>query len=213
MRTTISRRISICPLSVLRKIRNGLAVDLLDNTGAVLTHSTIDFVSPQVDNGLQSDAGQGAHSQASSHLRNGQLVNARVTWSTDQTADGSGAGRGPHRRPVVRLRRRSQSQGRIPRPTRPLSISASRSAMSTPSSRGSRRAIASSSPEFSFCRKASPFSRCRRSRQPPHPANRRSHFQTLRLAVPCFPAVLYERSTPWSNFSSAAPFSPRSARC
>ena len=64
-------------------IHNGLGVDLLDNTGAVLTHSTIYFVSPEVDNGLQSVLAK-APIPASSKLRNGQLVNARVTFSTNQ---------------------------------------------------------------------------------------------------------------------------------
>jgi RND family efflux transporter MFP subunit len=64
-------------------VHNGLSVDLLDNTGAVLTHSAIDFVSPEVDNGLQSVLAK-APIPASSHLRNGQLVNARVTFSTNQ---------------------------------------------------------------------------------------------------------------------------------
>jgi len=64
-------------------IHNGMAVDLLDNTGAVLAHSTIDFVSPQVDNGLQSVLAK-APVPASSKLRNGQLVNARVTFATNQ---------------------------------------------------------------------------------------------------------------------------------
>ena len=71
------------PTERAAKIRNGLTVELLDNTGAVLTHSTIDFVSPQVDNGLQSVLAK-APIPASSHLRDGQLVNARVTYSTDQ---------------------------------------------------------------------------------------------------------------------------------
>jgi len=64
-------------------VHNGLTVDLLDNTGAVLAHSAIDFVSPEVDNGLQSVLVK-APVPASSHLRNGQLVNARVTFATNQ---------------------------------------------------------------------------------------------------------------------------------
>jgi len=71
------------PTERAAKIHNGMAVELLDNTGAVLTHSVVDFVSPQVDNGLQSVLAK-APIPASSKLRNGQLVNARVTFSTDQ---------------------------------------------------------------------------------------------------------------------------------
>ena len=64
-------------------IRTGLGVDLLDTTGTVLVHSTVDFVSPEVDNGLQSVLAK-ASVPASSHLRTGQLVNARVTFSTHE---------------------------------------------------------------------------------------------------------------------------------
>ncbi|ADV81240.1 efflux RND transporter periplasmic adaptor subunit [Terriglobus saanensis] len=66
------------------KVRPGLAVDVLDTVGAVLTHSTISFVSPQVDNGLQSILAKAPISPQGNMIRNGQIVNARVTWSTSQ---------------------------------------------------------------------------------------------------------------------------------
>jgi len=66
------------------QIRMGLAVDLLDTNGALLTHSTVDFVSPEVDNGLQSVLAKAAI-PASTHLRTGQVVNARVIFSVNQT--------------------------------------------------------------------------------------------------------------------------------
>ena len=69
------------PTERAAQVRTGLAVDLLDTGGAVLAHSTIDFVSPQVDNGLQSVLAK-ASIPASTKLRNGQVVNARVTFST-----------------------------------------------------------------------------------------------------------------------------------
>jgi RND family efflux transporter MFP subunit len=72
------------PTERATQVHNGLAVDLLDTGGAVLTHSTIDFVSPEVDNGLQSVLAK-ASIPPSTHLRNGQLVNARVTYATNQT--------------------------------------------------------------------------------------------------------------------------------
>lgn len=72
------------PTERAAQIRTGLAVDLLDTAGAVLAHSTIDFVSPQVDNGLQSVLAK-ASIPASTKLRNGQVVNARVTFSTKPT--------------------------------------------------------------------------------------------------------------------------------
>ena len=71
------------PTERAAQVRTGLAVDLLDTTGAVLAHSTIDFVSPQVDNGLQSVLAK-APIPASTQLRNGQLVNARVTFAVNQ---------------------------------------------------------------------------------------------------------------------------------
>jgi RND family efflux transporter MFP subunit len=64
-------------------VHTGLAVDLLDTAGKLLAHSSINFVSPQVDNGLQSVLAK-APVAASTRLRNGQLVNARVTFSTHQ---------------------------------------------------------------------------------------------------------------------------------
>ncbi|WP_245781602.1 efflux RND transporter periplasmic adaptor subunit [Granulicella pectinivorans] len=66
-------------------VHNGLAVELTDTAGNVLANSAINFVSPQVDNGLQSILAK-APIPASSKLRNQQIVNARVTWSTTQAA-------------------------------------------------------------------------------------------------------------------------------
>jgi RND family efflux transporter MFP subunit len=66
-------------------VHNGLPVELLDNTDKVLAKSSIYFVSPQVDNGLQSILAK-APIPSNSNLRNLQLVNARVTWSTAPAA-------------------------------------------------------------------------------------------------------------------------------
>jgi RND family efflux transporter MFP subunit len=63
-------------------IRSGLPVDILDGSGAVLTHSAISFLSPQVDNGLQSILAKAEIPRTAQRLRNLQLVNARVTWKT-----------------------------------------------------------------------------------------------------------------------------------
>jgi RND family efflux transporter MFP subunit len=71
------------PTERATQVKKGLAVDVLDTAGNLLTHSTIDFVSLQVDNGLQSVLAK-APIPASTHLRNGQLVNARVTYATNQ---------------------------------------------------------------------------------------------------------------------------------
>ncbi len=62
-------------------VHNGLPVDLLDSGGHLLTKTSIYFVSPQVDNGTQSILAK-APVSAGENLRNQQIVNARVTWST-----------------------------------------------------------------------------------------------------------------------------------
>ena len=63
------------------KARAGLPVDLLDESGTKLASTSINFVSPQVDNGLQGILAK-APAPAGSNLRNGQILTARVTWST-----------------------------------------------------------------------------------------------------------------------------------
>ncbi len=73
------------PTERATQVHMGLPVDLLDTTGTVLAHSLVNFVSPQVDNNLQSILAK-APVPASSKLRNQQIVNARVTWSTNQAA-------------------------------------------------------------------------------------------------------------------------------
>jgi RND family efflux transporter MFP subunit len=70
------------PTERATQIRTGLPVDILDTAGNVLTKSTITFVSPQVDNGLQSILAKAEIPHSAGRLRNQQLVKARVTWST-----------------------------------------------------------------------------------------------------------------------------------
>lgn len=56
----------------------GLPVEILDNNEQPIERTAIDFISPQVDNGLQ-----GILVKAPVHspvLRNAQLVKARVVW-------------------------------------------------------------------------------------------------------------------------------------
>jgi RND family efflux transporter MFP subunit len=66
------------------QVKMGLPVDLLDTDGTVLAHSRINFVSPEVDNGLQGILAKAPIPQSAAKLRNQQMVNARITWSTDQ---------------------------------------------------------------------------------------------------------------------------------
>ncbi|GAC1356994.1 MAG: efflux RND transporter periplasmic adaptor subunit [Acidobacteriaceae bacterium] len=70
------------PTERASQVRMGLPVDILDTSGEVLAHSTISFISPQVDNGLQSILAKAEVPHSAQRLRNAQLVEARVTWST-----------------------------------------------------------------------------------------------------------------------------------
>jgi RND family efflux transporter MFP subunit len=66
-------------------IRMGLPVEILgsgDNGQQVLAKSTISFISPQVDNGLQSILAKAEVPHTLAMLRNSQLVKARIVWST-----------------------------------------------------------------------------------------------------------------------------------
>jgi RND family efflux transporter MFP subunit len=70
------------PTERVGQIRTGLPVEILDTDGKVLAKSTISFVSPQVDNGLQSILAKAEIPRSAELLRNQQLVKARITWST-----------------------------------------------------------------------------------------------------------------------------------
>jgi RND family efflux transporter MFP subunit len=63
-------------------VRMGLPVEVLGGDGSVLVKSAINFLSPQVDNGLQSILAKAPIPRTEHMLRTEQLVNARVTWST-----------------------------------------------------------------------------------------------------------------------------------
>ena len=73
------------PTDRASQVKTGLPVDLLDESGKLLAHSNVYFVSPQVDNGLQGILAKAPIPKAAERLRNGQIVNARITWSTNQT--------------------------------------------------------------------------------------------------------------------------------
>jgi RND family efflux transporter MFP subunit len=70
------------PTERVSQVRMGLPVDILDSDGNVLVKSTIRFLSPQVDNGLQSILAKAEIPHNTPKLRTQQLVKARVTWST-----------------------------------------------------------------------------------------------------------------------------------
>jgi RND family efflux transporter MFP subunit len=63
-------------------VRQGLPVEILDTSGETLVKSKISFLSPQVDNGLQSILAKAEIPRTAQRLRNQQLVRARVIWST-----------------------------------------------------------------------------------------------------------------------------------
>lgn len=63
-------------------VRMGLRVDLLDNAGNVVEKTRIDFVSPQVDSTLQGILVKAPVHSGPQVLRNSQMLEARVIWST-----------------------------------------------------------------------------------------------------------------------------------
>ena len=64
------------------QVKLGLPVDLTDTNGAVLAHSSIAFLSPQVDNSTQTILAKAEVPSSAELLRNEQLVKARVTWAS-----------------------------------------------------------------------------------------------------------------------------------
>jgi RND family efflux transporter MFP subunit len=70
------------PTERVAQIRNGLPVVILDNQENVLEHTVIDFVSPQVDNGLQGILAKAPVHADLGKLRNLQQIKARVVWTT-----------------------------------------------------------------------------------------------------------------------------------
>jgi len=66
-------------------IHMGQGVDLTDNNGKLLEKTKIDFISPQVDSTLQGILVK-APVEPTNELRNAQMVNAKVIWSTKPMA-------------------------------------------------------------------------------------------------------------------------------
>jgi RND family efflux transporter MFP subunit len=66
------------PTERASQVRNGLGVQIEDNNGKPLENTSVDFVSPQVDNQLQGILVKAP--VRSPLLRNQQLVKARVIW-------------------------------------------------------------------------------------------------------------------------------------
>jgi len=71
------------PTERAAQIRTGLPVEILDTDGNILAKSTINFLSPQVDNNLQSILAKAPIPHDAKKLRTQQVVKARVTWDTN----------------------------------------------------------------------------------------------------------------------------------
>jgi RND family efflux transporter MFP subunit len=70
------------PTERVTQIRKGLQVVILDNQENVLERTAIDFISPQVDNGLQGILAKAPVKADLGKLRNLQQIKARVVWTT-----------------------------------------------------------------------------------------------------------------------------------
>jgi RND family efflux transporter MFP subunit len=68
------------------QVRQGLEVEVLDTAGNLIERTKIDFLSPEVDNTLQGILVKASVHSAATILRNEQLVNARIIWSTTPMA-------------------------------------------------------------------------------------------------------------------------------
>jgi RND family efflux transporter MFP subunit len=74
------------PTERAAQVRLGLNVDLTDTSGKLLEKTKIDFISPQVDSTLQGILAKAPVHASPEILRNAQLVQARVVWSTSPMA-------------------------------------------------------------------------------------------------------------------------------
>jgi RND family efflux transporter MFP subunit len=66
-------------------LHTGLGVDILNSAEQPVEHTSIDFLSPQVDSGLQSILAKAPVRSGAVLLRTAQLVKARVIWSDKPT--------------------------------------------------------------------------------------------------------------------------------
>ncbi len=73
------------PTERAAQLHTGLGVDILNSAEQPVEHTAIDFLSPQVDNGLQSILAKAPVRSGAVLLRNAQLVKARVIWSDKPT--------------------------------------------------------------------------------------------------------------------------------
>jgi RND family efflux transporter MFP subunit len=69
------------PAEMSSRLKMGLPVEILDNNENLLQKTKIDFISPQVDNGLQGVLVKAPVRPDNAVIRNAQLVKAKVIWS------------------------------------------------------------------------------------------------------------------------------------
>ena len=71
------------PLERAADLRLGLAVELLDDTGAVLASNPISFIAARADDATQSVLAKAALRSRPPGIRIEQYVRARVVWNTE----------------------------------------------------------------------------------------------------------------------------------
>ncbi len=74
------------PTERAAEIRMGLPVQVVTSSGDLIESTKINFISPQVDNGLQGILVKAPLHSSLDKFRNAQLVKARVVWSTAPAA-------------------------------------------------------------------------------------------------------------------------------
>jgi RND family efflux transporter MFP subunit len=72
------------PVEHAQDLRSGEVVDLLDDAGVVIAHSSIFFVSPQIDTGTQTVLAKALIPNPGNKFRTDEFVNARITWRIDK---------------------------------------------------------------------------------------------------------------------------------
>ena len=69
------------PTEESSQLKQGLPVEIVDAAGTTIARSSISFLSPEVDNGIQGILAK-AEIPAGAAIRNGQVVNARIIWTS-----------------------------------------------------------------------------------------------------------------------------------
>ena len=87
MLTTVDRNTDLeayiqVPLERAPDLRLGLPVNIVSDTGTVLAHSRVTFISPQVDTGMQSVLVKALITNPRREIRSAQFVRARIVWSS-----------------------------------------------------------------------------------------------------------------------------------